>query len=58
MTELIRIFRLLGFEQRMAAVGAVLLAVSTIGPFSFVEVAELAIAVGVLALLRARGLGK
>jgi hypothetical protein len=58
MTDLVRTFRLLGFEQRMAAVGAVLLAVSTFGPFSFVEVAEVAIAVGVLALLRARGLGK
>jgi hypothetical protein len=36
----------------------VLLAVSTFGPFSFVEVAEIMIAVGVLALLRARALGK
>jgi hypothetical protein len=58
MAELARTFRLLGFEQRMAAVGAVLLAVSTFGPFSFVEVAEIAIAIGVLALLRARALGK
>jgi hypothetical protein len=58
MAELVRTFRLLGFEQRMAAVGAVLLAISTFGPFSFVEVAEIAVAVGVLALLRARALGK
>jgi hypothetical protein len=58
MAELVRTFRLLGFEQRMAAVGAVLLAVSTFGPFSFVEVAEIAVALGVLALLRARALGK
>ncbi len=58
MAELVRTFRLLGFEQRMAAVGAVLLAISTIGPFSFVEVAEIAVALGVLALLRARALGK
>jgi hypothetical protein len=58
MAEAVRIFRLLNFEQRLAAVGALLLAVSTFGPFSFVEVAELTIAVAVLALLRARGLGK
>jgi hypothetical protein len=58
MAELIRTFRLLNAEQRAAAVGAVLLAVSTFGPFSFVEAAELLIAVGVLALLRARALGK
>ncbi len=42
----------------MAVVGAVLLAISTFGPFSFVEVAEILIALGVLALLRARALGK
>jgi hypothetical protein len=58
MAEAVRLFRLLGFEQRIAAVGAVLLAISTFGPFSFVEVAEITIAVGVLALLRARALGK
>jgi hypothetical protein len=58
MTELVRLFRLLNFEQRMAAVGAVLLAVSTFGPFSFVELAEILLALGVLALLRARALGK
>ncbi|MBA3263394.1 MAG: hypothetical protein H0T69_13180 [Thermoleophilaceae bacterium] len=58
MAELVRTLRLLGFEQRVAAVGAVLLAVSTFGPFSFVEVAEVLVAVGVLALLRARALGK
>jgi hypothetical protein len=58
MAELIRTFRLLNAEQRAAAVGAVLLAVSTFGPFSFVEAAELLIVVGILALLRARALGK
>jgi hypothetical protein len=58
MAEATRIFRLLNFEQRVAAVGALLLAISTFGPFSFVEVAEITIAVAVLALLRARGLGK
>jgi hypothetical protein len=58
MGEAVRLFRLLGFEQRVAAVGALLLAVSTFGPFSFVELAEITIAIGVLALLRARALGK
>jgi hypothetical protein len=58
MAELARTFRLLGFEQRLAAAGAVLLAISTFGPFSLVELAEVAIAVAVLALLRARALGK
>jgi hypothetical protein len=58
MADLIRTFRLLNAEQRAAAVGAILLAVSTFGPFSFVEAAELLIAFGVLALLRARALGK
>lgn len=58
MAEIVRTFRLLNAEQRAAAVGAVLLAVSTFGPFSFVEAAELLIAFGVLALLRARGQGK
>jgi hypothetical protein len=58
MAELIRTFRLLNAEQRAAAVGAVLLAVSTFGPFSFVEAAELLIAFGVLALLWARAHGK
>jgi hypothetical protein len=58
MADLIRTFRLLNAEQRTAAVGALLLAVSTFGPFSFVEAAELLIAFGVLALLRARALGK
>ncbi|MEA2331709.1 MAG: hypothetical protein QOH58_1847 [Thermoleophilaceae bacterium] len=58
MADLARLFRLLNLEQRAAAVGAALLAVSTIGPFSFVEVAEVLVALGVLALLRARALGK
>jgi hypothetical protein len=58
MAELIRLFRVLNVEQKAAAVGALLLAVSTFGPFSFVEAAEILIALGVLALLRARALGK
>jgi hypothetical protein len=58
MAEVARTWRLLNFEQRVTAVGAVLLAVSTFGPFSLVEAAELLIAAGVLALLHARSQGK
>ena len=54
----VRAFRLLNLEQKAAAVGALLLIASTFGPFSFVEAAELLIALGVLALLRARVQGK
>ncbi len=58
MSELAETFRALNSEQKAAAVGALLLAVSTFGPFSFVEVAEILVALAVLALLRARALGK
>jgi hypothetical protein len=58
MADIARTFGLLNFEQKVAAVGALLLAVSTFGPFSFVELAEILTAAGVLALLRARALGK
>jgi hypothetical protein len=51
-------WRRLNFEQRTAAVGAVLLIVSTFGPFSFVEAAEVLTGAGVLVLLRARAEGK
>jgi hypothetical protein len=51
-------FRLLNLEQRAAAVAALLLIVSTFGPFSFVEAAEILIALGILALLFARAEGK
>src|SRR5919109_1694923 len=51
---LVRAWRRLNLEQRMAAVGALLLVVSTFGPFSFVEAAEVLVGGGVLALLRAR----
>jgi hypothetical protein len=51
-------WRRLNFEQKVAAVGSVLLIVSTFGPFSFVEAAELLTAFGVLALLRQRTQGK
>lgn len=47
-------WRRLNFEQRVAAVGALLLIVSTFGPFSFVEAAIVLTGLGVLALLRQR----
>jgi hypothetical protein len=50
-------WRRLNFEQRVAAVGALLLIVSTFGPFSFVEAATLLTAVAVLVLLRKRAEG-
>jgi hypothetical protein len=49
---------LLNFEQRVAGAAAVLLIVSTFGPFSFVEAGELLLAIGVLALLFARAEGR
>jgi hypothetical protein len=51
------VWRLLGPEQRVAAVGCLLLIVSTFGPFTFVEAAEIATALGVLALLKSRADG-
>jgi hypothetical protein len=56
-SELRRAWRLLGSEQRVAAVGSLLLIVSTFGPFSWVEVAEILIAAGVLFLLKRRADG-
>ena len=50
-------WRLLGPEQRVAAVGCVLLIVSTFGQFSFVEVAEIVTALAVLFLLKRRADG-
>jgi hypothetical protein len=52
-----RSWRLLGTEQRVAAAGALLLIVSTFGPFSWVEAAEILIALAVLALLKSRADG-
>jgi len=49
-----RVWRLLGPEQRVAAAGALLLAVSTLGSFSWVEGAELLVAAAVLLLLKKR----
>jgi hypothetical protein len=54
----LRAFRVLNTEQRAGAVGALLLIASTFGPFSFVEAAELLLALGVLALLFTRAEGK
>jgi hypothetical protein len=45
-------------EQRVAAVGASLLIVSTLGPFSWVEVAIVLVGVAVLLLLRRRAQGR
>ncbi len=50
-------WRLLGPEQRVAAVGSILLIVSTFGQFSFVEAAEVLTALGVLVLLKKRAEG-
>lgn len=52
------LWRRLGFEQKVAAVAAVLLIVSTFGQFSFVEAATVVSAGAVLALLRLRALGR
>jgi hypothetical protein len=58
LSRALRAFRVLNTEQRAAAVGALLLIASTFGPFSFVEAAEILLALGVLALLFARAEGK
>lgn len=47
-------WRLLGPEQRVAAIGSLLLVVSTFGPFTFIEAAEILAALGVLFLLKKR----
>jgi hypothetical protein len=51
-------WRRLNFEQRVAAVGALLLIVSTFGPFSFVEVAIILTGGAVLFLLYKRADGE
>jgi hypothetical protein len=55
--RLFRAARILNSEQRVVAVGALLLIVSTLGSFSFVEAGQLVLALGVLALLVARAEG-
>lgn len=52
------LWRRLGFEQKVAAVAASLLIVSTFGPFSMVEAAMVLTGLGVIALLRARAAGR
>jgi hypothetical protein len=52
-----RAWRLLGSEQRVAAVGCILLIVSTFGPFTWVEAAEVVTALAVLLLLKKRAEG-
>ena len=52
-----RAWRLLGAEQRVAAVGSLLLIVSTFGPFTWVEAAEVLTALAVLLLLKKRAEG-
>jgi hypothetical protein len=51
-------WRRLNFEQRGAGIGALLLIVSTFGPFSFVEAAMVLIGASVLFLLRKRAEGR
>jgi hypothetical protein len=51
-------WRRLNFEQRVAAIGALLLVVSTFGPFSFVEAAIVVTGLSVLFLLRKRAEGR
>lgn len=54
-----RAWRRLGFEQRVAAVGAVLLVVSTLGrAFSLVELAVVLVGASVLWLLKQRAEGR
>ena len=56
--EIAGMWRAWNAEQRVAAVGAVLLIVSTLGPFSWVELAIVLVGVGVLLLLRRRAQGR
>jgi hypothetical protein len=51
-------WRVWNAEQRVAAVAASLLIVSTLGPFSWVELAIVLVGIGVLLLLRRRAQGR
>jgi len=53
----IRAARLLNFEQRVAAAAALLLILSALGSFTFVEAGQVLVAIGVLSLLVARAEG-
>jgi len=57
-TSAVQAWRLLGPEQRVVAVGALLLVISTFGPFSWVEAALILLAVALLALLKRRADGE
>ena len=54
---LLAAWKVLGPEQRVAAGGSLLLIVSTFGPFSFVELAEILTALAILLLLKRRADG-
>jgi hypothetical protein len=53
-----RTLRALSPEQRVAGAAAILLVVSTFGPFSFIEAAEILIALAILLLLKTRADGR
>ena len=57
-SDLAATWRVWNAEQRVAAIGALLLIVSTFGPFSWVEVAIVLVGVAVLLLLRRRAQGR
>ena len=57
-SEVAAMWRVWNAEQRVAAVAASLLIVSTLGPFSWVELAIVLVGVGVLLLLRRRAQGR
>jgi hypothetical protein len=52
------VVRALGFEQRVAGAAALLLVLSTFGPFSWIEAAVILVALAVIGLLHARGEGR
>jgi hypothetical protein len=56
--RLYRAWKVLGLEQRAAAVGSLLLVASTPGPFSFVEAAVILVALAVIALMYGRSEGR
>ena len=56
--EVARTWSLLSPEQRVAGVAATLLIVSTFGPFSFVELAIVLVALAILVLIRMRSEGR
>ena len=53
-SSVVEAWRVLGPEQRVVAVGAFLLIISTFGPFSWVEAAVILLALALLALLKRR----